>query len=332
MRFPPLSSADARGNCLTAVVRSIMTGHAMEVASMTLVYRPARADELQRAEELVVRSINDLTERHGFGPMATLRPPDFQLFSLKDDPDGLWVAEADGEIAGFALSWVCGDLWFLAELFVAPGHQGRGVGNALLARTFEHAGKAGATNRSLLTFAFNVVSQGLYIRHGLFPRLPVYMFSGARDALRTHLQGDKLRSTPIEPTASHLETLARLDVSTLGVSREKHHGFLLGDDAMKGFFLHDGGDCIGYAYVSATGHVGPLGVAQASRMGSAFRTALDLAAASGAAQVSAFLPGVSEAVGIAVAHGMRITFPMVLLSTRDFGDWTRYLPRNPGFM
>ena len=109
---------------------------------MPLVFRPARADELQRAEELVVRSINDLTERHGFGPMATLRPPDFQLFSLKDDADGLWVAEANGEIVGFALSWVCGDLWFLAELFVAPGYQGRRVGNELLARTLEHARKA----------------------------------------------------------------------------------------------------------------------------------------------------------------------------------------------
>ncbi|MEA2950290.1 MAG: hypothetical protein QOI40_5620, partial [Alphaproteobacteria bacterium] len=27
-----------------------------------------------------------------------------------------------------------------------------------------------------------------------------------------------------------------------------------------------------------------------------------------------------------------ITFPMVLMSTRDFGYWTQYLPRNPGFM
>ena len=70
---------------------------------MSIVYRPARSDELQRAEELVVRSINDLSERHGFGPMATVRSPDFQLFSLKDDADGLWVAEADGDIVGFAL-------------------------------------------------------------------------------------------------------------------------------------------------------------------------------------------------------------------------------------
>jgi ribosomal protein S18 acetylase RimI-like enzyme len=304
----------------------------MEVTSMPLVFRPARADELQRAGELVVRSINDLTERHGFGPMATLRSPDFQLFSLKDDPDGLWVAEVDGEIIGLALSWVCGDLWFLAELFVAPGHQGGGVGNELLARTFEHAKKAGATNKSLITFTFNVASQGLYIRHGLFPRLPIYLFGVERDVLMTRLQGDKLRYTPIEPTASHLKTLAQLDVATLGISREKHHRYLLDDGTMKGVLLHDRGDCIGYAYVSATGHVGPLAVAQPHRIGAAFRTALDLAAISGAAQVSAFLPGVSEAVGIAVEHGMRITFPMVLVSMRDFGDWTRYLPRNPGFM
>jgi len=304
----------------------------MEVPSLPLVFRPARADELPRAEELVVRSINDLSERHGFGPMSTFRPPDLQLFSLKDDADGLWVAEADGQIVGFALSWVCGDLWFLAELFVAPGHQGHGVGNELLARTFEHARKTGATTKSLITFTFNVVSQGLYIRHGLFPRLPIYMVSVARDALITRLQGNKLRSTPIQPTASHLTTLAQLDVSTLGISREKHHRYLLNDGTMKGVLLHDGDDCMGYAYVSATGHVGPLAVAQGSGMGAAFRTALELAAASGAAQVSAFLPGVSEGLGIAVGHGMRITFPMVLVSTRDFGDWTRYLPRNPGFM
>ena len=118
----------------------------------------------------------------------------------------------------------------------------------------------------------------------------------------------------------------------MGISREKHHRYLLNDGTMKGVLLHDRGDCIGYAYVSATGHVGPLAVAQARGMGAAFRTALDLAAASGAVQVSAFLPGASEALGIAVEHGMRITFPMVLVSTRDFGDWTRYLPRNPGFM
>ena len=55
-------------------------------------------------------------------------------------------------------------------------------------------------------------------------------------------------------------------------------------------------------------------------MGAAFKTALSLAAESGSAQVSAFLPGASDtALSIAVEHGMRITLPMLLMSTRDFG-------------
>jgi hypothetical protein len=59
---------------------------------------------LAAADALVVATINDLTVRHGFGPMATASPPSFQLFSLKDDPDGLWIEEDDGDILGFARS------------------------------------------------------------------------------------------------------------------------------------------------------------------------------------------------------------------------------------
>jgi hypothetical protein len=56
---------------------------------MPITYRPAREADLERSDRLVVASINDLTRRHGFGPMATSHPPAFQLFSLKDDADGL---------------------------------------------------------------------------------------------------------------------------------------------------------------------------------------------------------------------------------------------------
>ena len=296
---------------------------------MRAIIRPARAEELQTAEELVARSINELTERHGFGRIATLRPADFQRFSLRDDPDGLWVAEADGEIAGFAFSWVAGDLWFLSELFVSPAHQGGGIGNALMQRTLEHARKTGAGNRALITFSFNTVSQGLYIRHGLFPRLPLYFFQVAREACG---HAPELRYTDIDIKAN-LEKLTQLDLATLGVSREKHHRFLHSQSAIRGVLFHSGPDCVGYGYISANGPIGPLAVAQHDMMGPAFRTALALAAETGAPQISAFVPGAAgEALGAAVALGMRITLPMVLVSAKDFGDWTRYLPRNPGFM
>lgn len=299
---------------------------------MTLVYRPARAQDLERAEALVAASINDLTERHGFGPMASPRPPNFQLFSLKDDPDGLWIAEDGGDVVGFAWSWVCGDLWFLAQLFIAPAQQGRGIGNELIKRTLEHARKAGATNKALITFTFNRVSQGLYIRHGLFPKMPIYFFGVPRERLNG-LPDAPLRCVPIENTEAQLASLAQIDVAALGVSRAKHHRYLLGDDATKGVLLYAGGECVGYAYINSDGHIGPLAVTRAEALGPAFAAVLKLAADGNSTKVSAFLPGTCDAaLSLAIEHGMRITFPMVLMATRDFGDWTQYLPRNPGFM
>lgn len=300
---------------------------------MSVVYRPARAEDLEFADALVVSSINDLTERHGFGPMAVSSPPRFQLFSMRDDPDGLWVAEENERIVGFAWSWVCGDMWFLAQLFVSPDQQGRSIGNELIKRTIAHAGTSGASNRVLITFSFNTVSQGLYIRHGLLPRCPIYSVSASREQLTGHLHGARYDVTPLKAEASALCRLTQADQRTLGVSREKHHRYLINDGAAAGFNLHDGDNWVGYAYVDAGGHIGPLAVMEPDAVAPAFRTALHLAAERGSSRISAFLPGTAKtALDTAMEHGMRIKCPMLLMSSREFGNWAQYLPRNPGFM
>jgi ribosomal protein S18 acetylase RimI-like enzyme len=300
---------------------------------MSLVYRPAQARDLSTAEALVVASINDLTERHGFGPMATASPPNFQLFSLRDDPDGLWIAEDGGDILGFAWSWVCGDVWFLAQLFVDPAQQGRGIGNELLKRILEHARKSGAAHKALITFTFNRVSQGLYIRHGLFPKMPIYFFGAPREKVMAGLPEPALRSIAIEDTTAQMKRLAEIDAHAVGVAREKHHRYLLNDPATTGVMLFAGSECVGYAYVGSNGHVGPLAVTQTDVLGDAFTTALRLAVNGASEKISAFLPGTCEsALSLAVNHGMRITFPMLLMASSGYGDWTQYLPRNPGYM
>jgi ribosomal protein S18 acetylase RimI-like enzyme len=299
---------------------------------MPIVYRPARATDLVRADELVVGSINDLTERHGFGKIASPRPPPFQLFCLKDDPDGLWVAEDEGQMVGFAWSWVCEDLWFLAQLFVSPAQQGSGIGNELIKRNWGPAQAKGATNKALITFTFNTVSQGLYLRHGLFPRFPIYFFSVASDRLKARPDGPQFRSVKLEETSLHLRHLHGIDAQTLRVSREKHHRYLINDPSTEGVLLYQGDTCVGYAYI-AEGHIGPLAVAHREDMATAFRTALAIASGSGTSQVTAFVSGRCEAaLTNAVEAGMRITVPMVLMTSRDFGNWAQYLPRNPGFM
>ncbi|HZT24988.1 MAG TPA: GNAT family N-acetyltransferase [Pseudolabrys sp.] len=298
---------------------------------MAIVYRPALEQDFAIAEALTVASINDLTERHAFGAMASPGPHPFLSFSLQDDPAGLWVAEEAGKMLGFAFSWVCGDLWFLAQLFISPDRQNQGIGHALITRTMDQARKSGVTTKALITFAFNRASQSLYIRHGIFPKLPLYFFAVTRDALR--LPGERLPSTPLSASAAHLRALDTIDVAVLGVSRAKHHRYLLSDAAANGLlFQAANGDCIGYVYV-IDGHVGPLAISKQEAAGAALATALAFAADAGAARVSAFIPGSCHgALILALASGMRITFPMLLMADRDFGDWSRYMPRNPGFM
>jgi hypothetical protein len=146
------------------------------------------------------------------------------------------------------------------------------------------------------------------------------------------MQGETLRCASIEDSAADLRKLGDIDARALGMAREKHHRFLRGDGA-RGVLFHAGDDCVGYAYISSGGHIGPLAVARPDAAGAAFRTALGLAADGSSSQVSAFVPGISEAaLSIAFGLGMRITFPMLIMSARPFGDWTCYLPRNPGFM
>lgn len=300
---------------------------------MALVYRSACADDLIRADALVVATINDLTERHGFGAMATVSSPNFALFSLHDDPAGLWIAEDGPNIRGFAWSWICGDLWFLAQLFVDPTQQGQGIGNELIKRTLEHARQSGVAHKALITFTFNRVSQGLYMRHGLFPKMPIYLFSVARKKIMAGLPDHPLRTSVIKDTLAHMDALAEIDNGAAGVERKKHHRYLSNETATKGVLLYEGDECVGYAYIASNGHIGPLAVTRTDMLGDAFTTALKIAADGQSENVSAFLPGTcTSALGLAVNHGMRITFPMLLMASPGYGDWTHYLPRNPGFM
>ena len=299
---------------------------------MTLSLRQATPGDLISADALVVGSINQLTEAHGFGSIAQPSPPRLQRFSLTEDPDGLWVAEEDGRMVGFGFSWTNEDFWFLAQLFVVPDHQGGGVGRQLLARTLDHAAKTGARARALITFAFNRVSQGLYLAHGLYPVCPLYSMSGPRESFLNAPTTTTLRRQSIALSQDHLDELETIDRAALGFSRAKHHRYLLGDGGLQGVLFRSGDECVGYAY-AGDGHVGPIAVHDSQFADDVIQAALSFAAETTQGKVSALVPGTNRAaLGIAVQHQMRITLPMLLMADGDLQDWSRYVPRTPGFM
>ena len=46
--------------------------------------------------------------------------------ALRHDPDGFWVAEADGGLVGFGIAVQREHVWYLAALHVRPAYQSRG--------------------------------------------------------------------------------------------------------------------------------------------------------------------------------------------------------------
>ena len=121
---------------------------------MNIVYRPAKPVDLRPAVGVVFRAGNDLRTRNGGVPAPAPQQPHFQAFCLAENPGGLWVAEADGTIVGFGCAWMIGAFWFLSQLFIEPGLQAKGVGQALMSRTLDMAERNGADNRTLITLAY----------------------------------------------------------------------------------------------------------------------------------------------------------------------------------
>jgi GNAT superfamily N-acetyltransferase len=182
---------------------------------MDIIYRPARDDDLEAGVDIVVDAINDLRARHGFPLTMTAGPPLFQQLCLSEGPDGLWVAEAQGKVAGFAMSWMSQRFWFLAQLFVRPELQAKGTGQALLSRTLEQAQRYGASNRALVTFAYNPKSTGLYIRNGMYPREPLYFMSAPASGLDRSLGCEECEVVPLGPLAQSRDWIGFIDEEVL---------------------------------------------------------------------------------------------------------------------
>jgi GNAT superfamily N-acetyltransferase len=300
---------------------------------MDITYRPAKSEDLDPAARIVQQAYNDLRVRHGLAPTVSLRPPLFQAFCLAEDPDGLWVAEADEGIVGFGFGWMSQKFWFLSQLFIKPETQARGIGQALLSKTLRQAQRNGADNRALITLAYNTVSTGLYVRNGMYPREPLYRMVAPAPAIERNLSANQLDVAPIAPWPQPREWIGRIDEEILGFRRDSHHRFLLGGFAARAVRIEREGRPAGYAYISAEGHVGPLAVAPDADGKAVLASVVRCALNGQPKQVSMIVPGRADQILRAVSElGFRIDEPYVLMSALPFGDWRSYLPSNPGFM
>lgn len=264
--------------------------------------RTMRADDLADAYRVFRLAIVDLHTRHGFAPPD---PPEEvwrsqQEHLLAHDAERCFVAEEEGEVVAFVSSWARGDAWFLASLFVTPEFQGRGLGRALLERTWgDHA------RRQTLTDAIQPVSNGLYGRLGLIPFTPILSLAGEPRA-------DPPRE--LEPAGGDVAALRDLDRAAYGFDRSVDHAYWRLRGATLTLWRRDGGP-VAYSYAWPHGQIGPVAGADADAAAAGLRAEL----ARAGRRVSVRAPGsAGPLVHAALEAGLRIAGPPgLLLCSRD---------------
>lgn len=220
-----------------------------------VLIRPMRPDDVAAAERLSAESFYELdvrTHRPGL-PVPQLRPPTRAgnwitrtTHFLDTDPGGCWVAEVDGELVGFATSFVRELTWCLATFAVRPGLQGRGLGKRLLDTAMEHGR---GCLRGMLAASSDPKAVRRYRLAG-FSLHPQMFLTGSVD--RTAIPViDKVR----EGTAGDVDLLDSLDRQTRGSAHGPDHQLML---AAWRLLVSDTSSGSGYAYVGQDGSLALL--------------------------------------------------------------------------
>ena len=142
--------------------------------------RPLLPDDVAPSQRLTARALDDLDRRRGELPQPVTEERATRVRQRiahlqRTDPEGAWVAEVGGAVAGCALALVRDGMWFLSLLMVDPPHQGTGLGRGLL-----RAALNTATDRSWILSSADPSALRGYQRSG-FALHPSYTAKGPVD-------------------------------------------------------------------------------------------------------------------------------------------------------
>jgi GNAT superfamily N-acetyltransferase len=320
-------------------------------------YRPAVEADLDACTRIWKAGIDDYQGRLNQPPMPEDLAPLRRLLAhaLATDADRFWVATVgDGTASparcvGFTSATVRGDLWFLAMLFVEPSTQAGGIGSALLDRAL--AGGEPADGRLVdpgasvadgplrrwgtCTDAAQPISNGLYARRGIVPRIPIWGIVGeVRRPAALPSVPNGLEVVPFEAIADGspdghrrlADAVNRVDREVLALEHAQDHAFCRREGRI-GLLARDrDGRPLGYAYGSGIGRLGPVAAVDPELLPALLGAAIRETRAPG--PVAAWIPGsAGSATRALLAAGLRMEgFPGLLCWSSAATPFERYVP------
>ncbi len=281
----------------------------MSSDTATSAIRPVAEIDLPALRDVFLRALRHLLSAEGRASHAdTLCPlvTSEARHILATDPDQQWLAEEDGVPVGFVSSITRGRVWFLANFWMLPAAQAAGRGRALLGRALAAGEARGARVRSVYA-SRHPSAQALYIRAGMTPRCPFYSctLGTARAVEAADAAPPCPRDVTIRRAAAgekNLAALVALDRMIRAVPRADDHRYWLARPTRTCLIAERGSAALGYAYVSRTGRIGPLGALETRLVPPLLSAALREAGALAAVQRAGGLRAAEEAADVPHAH------------------------------
>ena len=242
-------------------------------------------------------------------------------------------------------------LWFLAMLFVRPGVQAAGLGQALMdraqaGRDVDPGGPAvpgpddalgtGIHTWGMCTDAAQPISNALYARRGMVPRIPAWRLIGeVRRWSAVPPLPDRLEAVPFDRIVAAgpdgeqrlADLVDMLDRELIGAAHPPEHAWLR-REGRAGFLVRErrSGAVAGYVYGSGSGRLGPLAAVDPALhpalLGLAIRETPMLGT------VAMWVPGTADVVTRALLDaGLRFDgFPGLICWSRRDHPFERYVP------
>lgn len=316
----------------------------------TVTVRPATRVDVPACLDVFYAAGDDLAARNGQPPWPRDTGSITQLFEhlIETDPSRTWVAERTSDrLAAFGLAHRREHAWFLAFLFVRPESQAAGLGRRLLRACLSTdvaelapggAPEAPEAPMSMAVCAESTqpISLGLYARHGMLPRIPLFALRGKlgrgwqRPPGRRH--GQRLQTQSFaalaEPDHGALAEVDRIDRAVLGYAHPIDHRFWRQSGRQGHLFRTQGSEeAFGYGYVHRSGRLGPVAVTDPAQLAPVVEWLLASIETPEAWQV--FVPGPSQALVPLFGAGLRIDEHAVIYAATGQGPaWDRYIPAN----
>jgi len=285
---------------------------------VTVRNRAAREEDVEPALDLFIGTLRDMLARNGVDP-GDLARDEWRYGYPHVFRTGIFrVAEADGQLVAICHAIVRGPLWFLSGFWTRPDRQKAGIGGRLLREVWAE-GRARGASTFFTWSSIDLTAMASYLRRGMLPGYQILSFVGEPEVAAA--VGSDI--APLTPAIA-----AALDRDVIGTPREIDHGFWSTEPGRVGRAVVRGGRTVGYYYVRS-GSIGPAAWTSSADGDAVLRSAMAEARAQSPIVRLRALGANHDAIGFALASGLRLAGYSHLLTTAPFGDLARYVPSGP---